>query len=209
MTALTYNADCGGAGLLANYRQVRYTTQALCGSLENEDFGLQAMPEVSPPKWHLAHTSWFFETFILKPFAVGYRPFHALYESLFNSYYNGVGAQYPRAQRGLLSRPTVREVFDYRYAVDTAMADLLMQEDHPDRAVIMQRCELGLQHEQQHQELLNTDIKYSFSCNPLYPALCALPWMPVLDMRVTDSVSTTSCRDMNSGCRDSGWLTGW
>jgi hypothetical protein len=96
----------------AAYRYTRQASLTLCASLELEDYGLQAMPEVSPPKWHLAHTSWFFETFILKPFVVDYQPFHPSYEYLFNSYYHGVGAQYPRAQRGLLSRPTVRDVLD-------------------------------------------------------------------------------------------------
>ncbi len=157
--------------LLVTYQSIRQATLALCETLEIEDYGLQAMPEVSPPKWHLAHTSWFFETFILKPFAVNYRPFNPHYEHLFNSYYNGIGAQYPRAQRGLLSRPTVKEVLDYRKHVDVAMTDLLALLDHVAWDTILQRCELGLHHEQQHQELLCTDIKYSFSFNPLYPAL--------------------------------------
>lgn len=175
MTGLTQNTDTGNDSALAAYAQIRQATLALCETLENEDFGLQAMPEASPPKWHLAHTSWFFETFILKPFAGDYRPFHPHYEYLFNSYYNGVGAQYPRAQRGLLSRPTVREVHEYRAYIDAAMNDLLAQTGHADRETILQRCELGLHHEQQHQELLCTDIKYSFSKNPLYPALRKAP----------------------------------
>ncbi|MGD2112225.1 MAG: ergothioneine biosynthesis protein EgtB [Gammaproteobacteria bacterium] len=157
------------------YRQTRQATLALCAALETEDYGLQAMPEVSPPRWHLAHTTWFFETFLLKPFAAGYRPFHPAYEYLFNSYYHGVGRQYPRARRGLLSRPTVREVLDYRACVDTAMTELLAGEDPAQRETILARCELGLHHEQQHQELLCTDIKYSFSFNPLYPALGRAP----------------------------------
>jgi ergothioneine biosynthesis protein EgtB len=175
MTGLTHNTDPGDDLPLAVYAQIRQATLALCETLENEDFGLQAMAEVSPPKWHLAHTSWFFETFILKSFAGDYRPFHREYEYLFNSYYNGVGAQYPRPQRGLLSRPTVREVYEYRAWIDAHMAGLLAQTDHTDRATILQRCELGLHHEQQHQELLCTDIKYSFSFNPLCPALCKVP----------------------------------
>lgn len=159
----------------AAYRYTRQASLTLCASLELEDYGLQAMPEVSPPKWHLAHTSWFFETFILKPFVGDYQPFHPSYEYLFNSYYHGVGAQYPRAQRGLLSRPTVRDVLDYRTCVDAAMTDLLGQPDHTQREIILARCELGLHHEQQHQELLCTDIKYSFSFNPLYPVLGRAP----------------------------------
>ncbi len=175
MTGLTQNADPGDDPALAAYTEIRQATLALCETLENEDFGLQAMPEVSPPKWHLAHTSWFYETFILKPFASDYHPFHPDYEYLFNSYYHGVGAQYPRAQRGLLSRPTVREVYEYRAYIDAHMAGLLAQVDHADREVILQRSELGMHHEQQHQELLCTDIKYSFSFNPLYPALRKAP----------------------------------
>lgn len=153
------------------YRDIRQASLALCALMEVEDYGLQAMPEVSPPKWHLAHTSWFFEVFILKPFVDGYQPFHPDYEYLFNSYYHGVGAQYPRAQRGLLSRPTVQDVLEYRSYIDAAMADLLGQPDPEHRETLLQRCELGLHHEQQHQELLCTDIKYSFSFNPLYPSL--------------------------------------
>jgi len=168
---LTNNATDSQDSVQAGYRAIRQASLDLCVPLENEDFGLQAMPETSPPKWHLAHTTWFFETFVLKPFAAGYRTFHPRYEYLFNSYYNGVGAQYPRSRRGLLSRPTVREVLDYRAAVDTAMIRLLEQADHADRETILQRSILGLHHEQQHQELLCTDIKYSLSFNPLYPAL--------------------------------------
>lgn len=161
--------------LIELYRKSRKETLALCELLEIEDYGLQAMPEVSPPKWHLAHTSWFFETFILKKFAINYLPFHPQYEYLFNSYYHGVGEQYPRSQRGLLSRPGVKEILDYREHVDEAMVDLLLQVEHPQRDIILQRCELGVHHEQQHQELLCTDIKYCFSFNPLYPALVKEP----------------------------------
>lgn len=157
--------------LLANYVKTRQASLTLCEALETEDFGLQAMPEVSPPKWHLAHTSWFFETFILKPFVPGYREFHPQFEYLFNSYYNAVGAQYPRSQRGLLSRPSVKQVYDYRQHVDTAMGLLLNGGDHSQPDEIQSRCELGIHHEQQHQELFCTDIKYSMSFNPLYPAL--------------------------------------
>jgi ergothioneine biosynthesis protein EgtB len=183
MTGLTHNTDPGDDPALAAYAHVRQATLALCETLENEDFGLQAMAEVSPPKWHLAHTSWFFETFILKPFASGYRPFHTEFEYLFNSYYHGVGAQYPRAQRGLLSRPTVREVYEYRAWIDAHMTGLLTQTDHVNRETLLQRCELGLHHEQQHQELLCTDIKYSFSFNPLYPALRKAPLSVPLQAR--------------------------
>jgi len=175
---LTHNPSPGDDPVTAAYTGIRQATLDLCESLETEDYGLQAMPEASPPKWHLAHTTWFFETFVLKPFASGFRPFHPAFEYLFNSYYHGVGRQYPRSQRGLLSRPTVREVFDYRASTDAAMCELLAQPDHAERATILARCELGLHHEQQHQELFCTDIKYSFSFNPLYPAL-GVPARPV------------------------------
>ena len=147
----------------------QYSIKA-CETLELEDYGLQAAVFTSPPKWHLAHTSWFFETFILKPFATDYVPFEPAYEVLFNSYYNGIGQPFPRAERGLLSRPTVSQVLSYRQYVDKAMSGLLSHDEHPHRETITQRCRLGIEHEKQHQELLHTDIKYSFSRNPLYPA---------------------------------------
>lgn len=158
--------------LLDEYLKTRLASVSLCQSLENEDYGLQGMPEASPPKWHLAHTTWFFETFILKPYVSDYRPFNPHYEYLFNSYYNGVGQQYPRPQRGMLSRPTVREVYEYREYVDSAMQELLCS-DYAEWDTIQERCELGIHHEQQHQELFCTDIKYSFFLNPQHPALIA------------------------------------
>ena len=124
----------------------------------------------SPPKWHLAHTSWFFETFLLKPFLPGYETPHPLYEELFNSYYNGVGQPFPRGSRGLLSRPGLEEVFGYRERVDEAMERLLAEEGHPRRETIRERCTLGIAHEQQHQELFFTDLKFSLAINPLFPA---------------------------------------
>jgi ergothioneine biosynthesis protein EgtB len=156
--------------LYGKYMKTRRASINLCQSLVNDDYGLQGMPDTSPPKWHLAHTTWFFETFILKPYVTDYRPYNSQFEYLFNSYYNGVGAQYPRPQRGLLSRPTVSEVYAYRKYVDAAMRNLLCA-GHAEWEVIQERCELGVNHEQQHQELFCTDIKYSFSLNPLYPAL--------------------------------------
>lgn len=157
---------------LANaYRACRQYSVAVCKALELEDYGLQAAAFASPPKWHLAHTSWFFETFILKPFASEYKVFHPAYEVLFNSYYNTIGRQFPRPKRGLLSRPTVSEVLEYRHYVDSAMFRLLDDKGHRQRETITQRCLLGIEHEKQHQELFFTDIKYSFSVNPLYPAL--------------------------------------
>ncbi len=142
---------------------------AFCEPLTIEDYGLQAEAFVSPPKWHLAHTTWFFETFILKPMLPDYVSPEPLYEVLFNSYYNGIGRQFPRPQRGLLSRPTVAEVLDYRATVDAAMLQLLAQVDHTDREEIVERVILGVEHERQHQELFFTDLKYSLGINPLLP----------------------------------------
>ena len=155
------------------YRCTRQQSLAACKPLVNEDFGLQAEAFTSPPKWHIAHTSWFFETFLLQPFLSNYRPLDAAYAVLFNSYYNGVGEQFPRPRRGLLSRPTVAEVLEYRRYVDRHMEDLLAQQLHPQRREIEQRCRLGIEHEQQHQELFFTDLKYSLFCNPLLPAYTA------------------------------------
>lgn len=151
------------------FELTRKQSLEICSPLENEDYSLQADSFVSPPKWHLAHTSWFFETFILKPFAPGYVPVNEHYEVLFNSYYNGIGEQFPRHQRGLLSRPTVADVVDYRRQVDAAMTALLATEGHGQRQQILERTVLGIEHERQHQELFFTDLKYSLSINPLYP----------------------------------------
>ncbi len=156
--------------LQARYKAVRRASEALCAPLAIEDYGLQAMPDASPPKWHLAHTTWFFEIFLLRPYAQGYAPFHPRYEYLFNSYYEAVGPQFPRRQRGLLSRPAVEEVYRYRAYVDAALAGLIAGAPETDWTEIAARLTLGCQHEEQHQELLLTDTKYNFSVNPLRPA---------------------------------------
>jgi len=152
------------------YATVRRASEALARPLAPDDYGLQAMPEVSPAKWHLAHTSWFFETFLLTPFLTGYREFHPQFGHLFNSYYQQVGSPFPRPQRGLLSRPTIEEVARYRAHVDEAMAALLAAAEDEHWPTVAMRTELGCQHEEQHQELFLTDIKYNFSHNPLRPA---------------------------------------
>ena len=152
--------------LAEDYSRIRRFSEQLCAPLAPEDMGLQACPEVSPPRWHLAHTTWFFETFLLSPHLPGYRVFHPEFEVLFNSYYNGIGEQYPRPQRHLLSRPTGEQVLAWRQQVDQAMARLIAA--RPDLSALIT---LGLNHEQQHQELLLTDILYSLSFNPLAPAL--------------------------------------
>lgn len=156
--------------LADEFADLRTATVELCAGLTPEDCNLQAMPETSPAKWHLAHTTWFFETFVLEPFCSGYMPVNPFYSVLFNSYYNGIGAQYPRPQRGLLSRPSLDEVLAWRNTVTAAVIELLDERTHPDAGQIASRTELGMHHEAQHQELLLTDIKYSFFQNPLFPA---------------------------------------
>jgi ergothioneine biosynthesis protein EgtB len=153
--------------LAARYRDVRQFSEMLIESLSPEDCTVQSMPDVSPTKWHLAHTTWFFETFLLEQ-QPGYEPFEPQYRVLFNSYYNGVGEQFPRPLRGLLSRPGLAEILQYRRSVDESMQRLLQTEGGIDahrRHVV----ELGLQHEQQHQELILTDIKHVLAQNPLRP----------------------------------------
>lgn len=160
--------------ILERYAKTRAQTEALCARLTVEDHGVQSMPDASPPKWHLAHTSWFFETFLLSD-QPGYVPAPAEYAYLFNSYYEGVGPQFPRARRGTLSRPTVEEVMAYRQRVDAGMHELLTADPSP-RA--LELTELGMQHEAQHQELLVVDIKHGLLQNPLDTPITALPSAP-------------------------------
>jgi ergothioneine biosynthesis protein EgtB len=157
-------------GLLQQYQKVRCFTEWICEPLAIEDYVVQSMPDVSPAKWHLAHTSWFFETFILSPAIPDYHPFHPMYRYLFNSYYNAVGERHARPERGLLTRPTVAEIYRYRAHVDACMAELLGGADAEQLAPIAPIVELGLHHEQQHEELLLTDLKHVLACNPLRPA---------------------------------------
>src|SRR5664279_1150266 len=147
---------------------VRATTLQLSAPLSAEDCALQSMPDASPVKWHLAHTTWFFETFVLERFIRGYRHFDPRYRVLFNSYYNAVGDKHPRPDRGLLSRPTLDEVHSYRRQVEDHLVSLVAQADN--NAELASLLELGLQHEQQHQELNLTDLKHLLSRNPLQPA---------------------------------------
>src|SRR5438477_2464461 len=151
------------------FHQIRNFTKSLCGGLEPEDCVVQSMPDVSPTKWHLAHTTWFFETFILKKFIPGYRTEIPEYAYLFNSYYNAAGDMHRRDLRGLISRPTVSQAQRYRASVDSHIDDLL---SNPDESLLDEMeaiLVLGFHHEQQHQELLITDIKHVFAQNPLYP----------------------------------------
>jgi ergothioneine biosynthesis protein EgtB len=158
--------------LQSAFATVRGVTAALCEGLGAEDCQLQSIEEASPVKWHLAHTAWFFETFVLDPGLPGYRSPQPAYRTLFNSYYVGVGERHPRAQRGLLSRPSLAEVWAYRAHVDAAVRRLLAGAPSP---ALQALVELGLQHEQQHQELILTDLLHHFSHNPLAPAYRPLP----------------------------------
>jgi ergothioneine biosynthesis protein EgtB len=170
---LRFGENAQQEALVRRYHQVRQFTDRLCQPLMTEDYVIQAMPDVSPPKWHLAHTSWFFENFILAEASSDYRSPHTSYAYLFNSYYVAAGERHSRPKRGLLSRPTIDEVYRYRAHVDQHMTEFLQAL----RGEALERwfpvVELGLHHEQQHQELLLTDVKYNFACNPLRPAYIA------------------------------------
>lgn len=159
--------------LAHSYEQVRAVSLDLCRTLVPEDMMVQSMPDASPTKWHLAHVTWFFEYFLLLPHLHDYQPFNPEFNLLFNSYYRTVGAAYPRADRGLLSRPTMPEILDYRAHVDAHMARLFEQCHADDKINSLAR--LGLNHEQQHQELLLTDIKHALALNPLKPIWRELP----------------------------------
>ena len=164
--------------LLASYRRIRADTEQLCAPLETEDYCIQSIPDVSPAKWHLAHTSWFFETFLLLPFLPDYRCFDPAYDHLFNSYYLTHGQPFSRPVRGLLSRPTVAEIYQYRAAIDAAMQHLIASLSEQPWHAAEQLLVLGLNHEQQHQELILTDLKHIFAQNPLRPGYRTLPPPP-------------------------------
>jgi ergothioneine biosynthesis protein EgtB len=168
------------ATLAVRYAEVRARSLELAAPLSEADCQVQSMPDASPTKWHLAHVTWFFETFVLERFEPSFKPYHPAFRVLYNSYYHGVGEQHPRPQRGLVTRPTLAEVRAYRAAVDERMQALLRQPVGPAMAELV---ELGLQHEQQHQELLLTDVLHLFSCNPLEPAY--LPARPHADAPAT------------------------
>ncbi|MDP9404511.1 MAG: ergothioneine biosynthesis protein EgtB [Actinomycetota bacterium] len=155
------------------YCAVRALTEALVSPLSAEDQTVQSMPDVSPTKWHRAHTTWFFETFVLARYAPGYRPFDPAYRYLFNSYYEAVGPRHGRPERGLITRPGVAQIAAYRDHVDRELTDLL-QCGLPEDVLVL--IELGVHHEQQHQELLVMDIKHVLSRNPLRPSYGRLPW---------------------------------
>jgi ergothioneine biosynthesis protein EgtB len=157
----------GTIDLATSFHAIRQATERLCAPLVAEDYVIQSMPEASPVKWHLAHSAWFFETFVLLPHQANYQAFHPQFAFLFNSYYDAVGPRWSRPQRGLLSRPTVGEVYDYRAYVDEHMRTFLasLVAGHPVGAIVL----LGLNHEQQHQELILTDLKHAWAASPLHP----------------------------------------
>ena len=161
--------------LAGRYRQVRAASEELCQGLHPEDYVIQSMPDASPAKWHLAHTSWFFETLVLAKAIPLYKPFHPQFNYLFNSYYLSLGQRHCRPRRGLISRPTVQEVYDYRRQIDRLMLELLDRSSNRVLSEYAAIVELGLHHEQQHQELLLTDIKHAFASNPLRPAYRSTP----------------------------------
>ena len=154
--------------LARRYRAIRSATERLSAPLSAEDCAIQSMPDASPVKWHLGHTSWFFETFVLAPHLPGYALYEPAFRVLFNSYYNAVGEKHPRPRRGLLSRPSLDSVRAYRAHVDNGMARLLAEGSS--EPALPSLIELGLHHEQQHQELILTDLKHMLSCNPLRPS---------------------------------------
>jgi len=172
--ALAFSGETDCAAMQRRYLAVRQQTEDLVAELSPEDCLAQSMPDASPAKWHLAHVTWYFETFLLESWSPDYVPLDRDYRVLFNSYYNAVGEQHPRPRRGLLTRPTLAQVFAYRQYVDEAMATLIERGlvGDPERAALF---ELGLHHEQQHQELLLMDVKHLFSCNPLAPAYHQAP----------------------------------
>ena len=157
--------------LIFRYREVRALSESLAAPLSDADATAQSMPDASPAKWHLAHVSWFFETFVLRSHVTDYRPFDPAYAFLFNSYYEAEGPYYPRSLRGMLTRPSLAEILAYRAHVDAMLTDALPGMDNHAQALVT----LGLHHEQQHQELLLADIQHLLSLNPLEPALFETP----------------------------------
>jgi len=173
-SSMPHSADARRS-TLERYQSVRRATLALVEGLSAEDAQVQSMPDASPTKWHLAHTAWFFETFLLAPHLTGYRPFDPAFTYLFNSYYEAVGPRHARPNRGLVTRPSLDQVIAYRAHVDEAMAALLAGSD---LAELEPLITLGLNHEQQHQELILMDIKHAFFCNPLEPTYRACARAP-------------------------------
>ena len=190
--------------ILETYRRIRRDSEDLCEPLAVEDYVIQTTVEASPAKWHIAHVTWFFETFILSEFEPDYPPFHPRYRYLFNSYYEQVrGGFFPRSQRGLLSRPTVEEIYRYRAHVDEYMAELITTAPESEWDEIAARLAIGLNHEQQHQELLLTDLKYNLGFNPLRPA-----YRENLPQASADAAHTLLWLEFFGGVRELGYAGG-
>ena len=212
------NASVDADRLALRYIDIRAVSLQLAAPLGEADCQVQSMPDASPAKWHLAHITWFFETFVLERWEHAFKPFRAEFRVLFNSYYNGIGAQHPRPQRGLITRPTLAEVKDYRAAVDERMLALLrLPVDDEQAAKMAEVIELGLQHEQQHQELMLTDVLHLFSCNPHEPvyrprwplasvAPTVLEWAPFEGGLVEMGTSGSGFSFDNEGPRHPHWL---
>jgi len=165
-----------------HYGEIRQQTERLCQPLKTEDYVVQPIVDVSPPKWHLGHTTWFFEYFVLKKFKKDYQEFNADFPFVFNSYYESMGERVLRSNRGNLSRPSTEEVYQYRHFIDEQMLELLESVQHEEeQQELLQLIELGIHHEQQHQELLVTDIKYILGNNPLFPIY--LPESQLLELK--------------------------
>ena len=180
---------------------VRAATLALLEGLSAEDCMLQSMPEASPVKWHVGHVAWFFETFVLEPWQPGFRPFDAAFRELFNSYYVGVGERHPRGQRGLLSRPALERVLAYQESVLQRLLAWADETEPPPRALAL--IELGLHHEQQHQELIATDLKHHFWHNPLWPA-----WRPAAQGGAAPRLGPAAFRRYEAGLVEVGHAGG-
>jgi ergothioneine biosynthesis protein EgtB len=183
---------------IERFEAVRHETESLTANLTAEDQSIQSMPDVSPTKWHLGHTTWFFETFLLARFDPDYRVFDPVFGYLFNSYYEAVGPRHPRPERGLLSRPTVDIVMAYRDHVGSAVARLIERVAEPEWGEIATLLELGIHHEQQHQELILMDIKHVFSLNPLLPAYQAP------QLQVQAAAHPVSWVDFDGGLKEIG-----
>ncbi len=173
--------------LLAQYKKIRNHSELICSPLETEDYVVQPIADVSPPKWHLGHTTWFFETFILIPHFSGYKEFNEQYNFVFNSYYETVGARVLRTDRGNLSRPSVADIYAYRRYVDQQMEAFLNHSELSDELYAV--LELGLNHEQQHQELLLTDIKYILGHNPLFPVYKKMEYQDIKSVEDAEFIS--------------------
>ncbi|MEN2989562.1 ergothioneine biosynthesis protein EgtB [Tistrella sp. BH-R2-4] len=194
-------SDIARADLTARFRAVRRQTEALAAPLDPEDQVVQSMPDCSPTKWHLGHTTWFFERFVLMSFLPGYRPFDPGFDHLFNSYYVSLGSRHPRPQRGLLTRPPLARVLAWRDSVTHAVTGLLDRADAGLRARIDPLIETGIHHEQQHQELLLMDVLHLFSCNPLRPA-----YLPADTMDSAGAMDSAATMAVASRPQAPGWI---